>query len=129
MWWYVYAAAQAFAQAPTAPGAPAGGNGGGDALPGPGGCAGGGGLLIWIPLFVVLFFMIIWPRQREEKRRRQLLDSLQKGADVVTIGGICGTIQSMTEEYVVLKLDDDVTVKFLRSAVARVAPPEDKAKK
>ncbi|WP_320178428.1 preprotein translocase subunit YajC [Roseovarius pacificus] len=130
MWWYVHVAAQAFAQnAPTAPVPADGGGGGGGEAPGmPPGCAGGGlgGLLPFILIMIVMMFLLTWPRQREEKKRKALLNALQKGDSVVTIGGVCGTIQGLSEEYAVLKLDDGVTVKFLRSAVARVASAEEK---
>jgi preprotein translocase subunit YajC len=96
----------------------------------PPGCAGGGlgGLLPFILIMIVMMFLLTWPRQREEKKRRAMLNALQRGDSVVTIGGVCGTVQSLSDEYAVLKLDDDVTVKFLRSAVARVASTEEKNK-
>ncbi len=131
-----------YAQAPNAPGgpgdgggdggggngAPAGGNGGETAPLGGCGEGGGGSSLIFLLLiFVVMMFLLSWPRQREEKKRKQMISALQKGDEVVTIGGMVGTIQSLGEEHAVIKLDDDVTVKFLRSAVSRVVSPEDKS--
>ncbi|MFP4500436.1 MAG: preprotein translocase subunit YajC [Candidatus Hydrogenedentota bacterium] len=133
-------AGQVYAQAPNAPGdpadggggngAPAGGNGG--ETPPFGGCGeegGGGGssLIFLLLIFVVMMFLLSWPRQREEKKRKQMISALQKGDEVVTIGGMVGTIQSLGEEHAIIKLDDDVTVKFLRSAVSRVVSPEEKS--
>jgi len=135
VWWHVYAAAQLLAHnAPNAPDAPGGpadpATGGGQPMP-PGGCAGGGweSLLPFILIFAVMWILLLWPKQKQEKERRRMLDNLQKGDEVVTIGGACGTVVSLGESHVVLRLDNNVTVKFLRSAVARVLPAEGEKKR
>ncbi|HNR32897.1 MAG TPA: preprotein translocase subunit YajC [Candidatus Hydrogenedentes bacterium] len=134
MWWYAFTAAQFLAQnAPNAPTAPGGGAepapGGGESLTGPA-CGGGGieTLLPFILIFAVMWLLLLWPKQKQEKERQRMLGALQKGDDVVTIGGVCGTVVSLGESHVVLRIDDNVTVKFLRSAVARVVPAEGEKK-
>lgn len=82
--------------------------------------------------FAIMYFLIIRPNQKREKDRRNLLASLAKGDEVVTSGGLCGTITGLNEKIVTLRVssDPDTKVDFLRSAVNKVMPrSEDKKKK
>jgi len=75
-----------------------------------------------IVMFAVMYFLMIRPNQKRERERRQMLDALTKGDQVVTTGGICGTVVGVTDKSVVLKVSDDPVTKieFVRSAVAQV---------
>lgn len=131
MWGFVYTATQWLAQnAPTAPDGAAPAAPGG-ATPGVGtGAApacGGGGMAGLLPIFLVFGVMMMfmsWSRQKQDKSRQRLLSSVAKGDSVITIGGICGTVESVTENHVVVEVDRDVTMKFLKSAISSVAKPE-----
>ncbi|MGE5554402.1 MAG: preprotein translocase subunit YajC [Betaproteobacteria bacterium] len=80
--------------------------------------------LPFVLMFVVFYFLLIRPQQKQEKERRAMLSALQKGDDVITIGGLKGTIVDFEEkgadQYVVLRAADKVELRFLRSAVSRV---------
>jgi len=84
----------------------------------------GGGLLQMAPLLIVFvaifYFLMIRPQQQRDRERKAMLESLQKGDDIVTTGGICGTIVHLSENHVVLKVDDDVTMKFVKAAIHQV---------
>lgn len=86
--------------------------------------AGAGGIfaLIWpfLLMFAVFYFLLIRPQQKRNKQRNQMLLSLEKGARVVTIGGIHGTIVELTDDTVVLKVNDATKITFDRSAVNSV---------
>ena len=86
-----------------------------------------------LPLFVafiaIMYFLMIRPQQKRDKERRELLGALAKGDGVVTTGGMCGTIVGLSESNVVLRVDDGVTVEFLRSAIAQVVKEGDEGKK
>ncbi len=90
----------------------------------------GGGLGSMLPfiivMFAIMYFLMIRPNQKRERERRQMLDSLVKGDQVVTTGGICGTVIGTSEKSVVLKVSDDPVTKieFVRSAVAQVVRDE-----
>ena len=129
MWGFVHAAMQWLAQnAPTSPDGAAPVTDGG--VPGGAGqppACGGGGLAGLLPIFLVfgvMWLFLMWPRQKQEKERQRMLNSIERGDSVVTIGGVCGTVESLSENHVVLEVDRDVTMKFLRSAIARVVKPE-----
>jgi len=90
----------------------------------------GGGLGSMLPfiivMFAIMYFLMIRPNQKRERERRQMLDSLAKGDQVVTTGGICGTVVGTSDKSVVLKVSDEPIVKmeFVRSAVAQVVREE-----
>ena len=117
MWKSIIAAAKEAAPAPTAPGPVEGA----EQAPA---ATGGGGFGSLLPMFIafiaIMYFLMIRPQQKREKERRQMLASLSKGDKVVTSGGMCGTIVSISENNVVLKVDDNVSLEFLRSAVSQV---------
>jgi preprotein translocase subunit YajC len=80
-------------------------------------------LYTWGPLvlmFVVLYFLLIRPQQKRQKTRTQMLNSLKKGDKVVTIGGLHGTIVDITDDTVVLRVNDVTKLTFDRSAVNSV---------
>jgi preprotein translocase subunit YajC len=86
---------------------------------------GAGGAMSMMPLMAmmvvlvgVMYFLQIRPQQKRDRERNDLLASLAKGDRVVTTGGICGTIVSVNDSHVVLKVDDNCKVEFIRQAVA-----------
>ncbi len=89
--------------------------------------ASGGGesaLLSMLPLilmFVVLYFLMIRPQMKRQKEQRAMIEALQKGDEVVTIGGVLGKIDSIGETYMTLEVAQG-TLQMERAAVARVLP-------
>jgi preprotein translocase subunit YajC len=79
-------------------------------------------LLMMGVFFAIMYFMIIRPQQKRTKEHKQLLDSLSKGDEVVTSGGILGKVSGITENFVELTLADNVTVKVQKQAIASVLP-------
>ncbi len=93
----------------------------------PAGQGGAGGLFdspIWLLLLfgLIFYFLLIRPQGREKKRRQQMLGGLKKNDRVVTIGGIIGTVTSVRDDEVTLKVDESSNTKitFSRSAIQRV---------
>lgn len=75
------------------------------------------------PFFLMgaLFYFLVWrPQRKEQDARKSLLNSLKEGDEVVTIGGICGTIVSLTEKTVLLKVAENTEINFVRNAVSSV---------
>jgi preprotein translocase subunit YajC len=71
---------------------------------------------------VIFYIFFIRPQQKEQKKRRQLLDSVEKGDRVRTIGGIFGKVTNITGDKVTLLIDEknDVKIKILKRAVASI---------
>ncbi|AUW94268.1 MAG: preprotein translocase subunit YajC [Sulfobacillus thermosulfidooxidans] len=75
--------------------------------------------LYWV-FFAVLIGMTIWmfmQQSRNQKNRQKLQNSLQKGDQVVTVGGLIGTVASIDDKVVVLKIADDVKIKVLKTGI------------
>lgn len=83
---------------------------------------GGGGITQFLLLggmFVVLYFFMIRPQQKRAKEAKMLRESLTKGANVVTIGGLHGKIVDVAENSVVVEVDKGTRLTFDRTAIAR----------
>lgn len=80
-------------------------------------------LVSLIPLvlvFVVLYFFLIRPQNKKQKTRNLMLHALKKGDKVITIGGLHGSIVEITDDIIVLKVNDATKLTFDRSAVNSV---------
>ena len=78
-------------------------------------------ILSFLPLilmFVVFYFLLIRPQQKRQKEHANMVKNLAKGDRVVTTGGLIGTIHTLQDDYVVLKVgDQDTKLEVLRSAI------------
>ena len=98
-----------------------------------GGLFGGGAFSALVPLvlmFVVFYFLLIRPQQKKAREQRDMLTALKTGDRILTSGGLYGTIESLNEQIVKLKIADNVRVDIARSAVSGrvVEKVEDKKK-
>jgi len=85
----------------------------------------GGGLqlVFMIALFFgIMYFMIIRPQSKKAKEHANLLDSLSKGDEVVTSGGILGKVVKLGDNFIELKVSDSSSVKIQRHAITSVMP-------
>lgn len=83
-----------------------------------------GNMWIFFVLFIgVMWFLMIRPEQKRKKERLEMLAALAKGDEVITTGGVCGTIVGLNEKTVVLRVSEDppVKIEFVRGAVTRVS--------
>lgn len=95
-----------------------------------GGQAGGaqgviGSLLPLILIFVVFYFLLIRPQQKKAKEHKQMLENVKKGDKVITAGGVYGVIDSVGNNTIVVKIAENVKVKFGKSYIAAVRPSSD----
>lgn len=81
------------------------------------------GFLPILLIFAIFYFLLFLPMQRQKKKQQQMLRELQAGAVVVTSGGIVGTIVSLEEDTIVLRVKpDNVKLQLARSAVSALIP-------
>jgi preprotein translocase subunit YajC len=90
-----------------------------------GGGEGGGasGIMSFAPFILIIgifYFLIIRPQNKKQKETQKMLSALKKGDKVVTIGGIHGTIASVKESTVIVRVDDTIKMEFSRSAISTV---------
>ncbi|MEI8327091.1 MAG: preprotein translocase subunit YajC [Betaproteobacteria bacterium] len=80
------------------------------------------GMLPLVLMFVVLYFVMIRPQMKKQKEHRSMVDSLAKGDEVVTSGGLLGKVTKMGDAYLGVELASGVEVQLQRSAVVQVLP-------
>ena len=85
------------------------------------------GMWILILVMVLVFYMLlIRPQRKRSQEHEEMVTKLERGDEVVTIGGLYGVIKRMTEDEVVLEVDKGVKITFARSAISRrVSQPEE----
>lgn len=79
-------------------------------------------MLPLVLMFVVLYFVMIRPQMKKQKEHRAMIDALAKGDEVVTAGGLLGTVTKLGEAYLGLELATGVEVQLQRSAIVQVLP-------
>ena len=84
-----------------------------------------GGLALPILFFVVLYFLMIAPNQKKQKKWQEMLGQLKSGDRVTTNGGIRGTIVTVKDDVVVLRVQpDNIKLEFVKNAIAAVTTDE-----
>lgn len=79
----------------------------------------------YILIGVVFYFLLFMPMQRQKKRQQQMLSNLKNGDNVITSGGIVGTITAVEGDTIVLRVKpDNLKLQFSRSAVSSLVSPE-----
>ena len=92
----------------------------------PGGAPAGGAqsaMLNIVPLifmFAIFYFLLIRPQQKKAKEHKTLLDSLKKGDQVVTAGGMHGKVTALDDAVVTVEIATGVNVKFNKGHIASV---------
>ena len=84
-----------------------------------------GGLMQFLPLVALLavfYFLILRPQQKRAKEHKTLMEALQKGDEVITIGGILGKVTKVGEENVGVEIADNVVVQVQKAAIQNVLP-------
>lgn len=87
-----------------------------------GGAGGSSGFLAFLPLiimFAILYFLIIRPQQKKQKDQKNMLDSIKQSDKVITVGGIHGTVVSVRDDIISVKIANNVTVEINRTSVSR----------
>jgi len=75
-----------------------------------------------IGLFVLFYVIAIRPQRKRQKEHANMVSALSKGDEVVTTGGILGKITRIEDNFVVVRVADNVELKFQRSYISAVLP-------
>ena len=85
----------------------------------------GGGMSFVIMLvifFLFMYFFILRPQSKRAKEQQKLLNSLAKGDEVVTAGGLLGRISKISEQYVALSVTNNTDILIQKSSIVNVLP-------
>ena len=71
---------------------------------------------------LIFYFLIIRPQSKRAKEHRELITALAKGDEVVTAGGMVGTVSKVEDQFVVCRFGDNVEIRVQKSAVSATLP-------
>lgn len=76
--------------------------------------------LVFLALLIgVFYFLLIRPQKKRVEQHRRLIESVQVGDEIITIGGLLGTVRAIDDEHVQLEIAPGTTVRFTKAAIAR----------
>lgn len=85
----------------------------------------GGDLMQFLPLVALLavfYFLILRPQQKRAKEQKAMIEALQKGDEVATLGGILGKVTKVSDDNVAIEIADNVTIQVQKAAIQNVLP-------
>jgi preprotein translocase subunit YajC len=89
-----------------------------------------GPILTFVAMVAIFYFLVFMPMRRQQKNQKALLKSLQNGQTVQTSGGIIGTIVTVNDDTLILRIKpDNLKIQVARSAVTNVFAGDDQTKK
>jgi preprotein translocase subunit YajC len=77
-------------------------------------------LIMFALIILIFYFMILRPQQKRQKERQKLLESIEKGDKVITVGGMHGTVVGLEEKTVLVQVADTVKLKFEKTAITTI---------
>ena len=88
----------------------------------------GQGITQFIPLiliFVIFYFFLIRPQQKRVKEHKSMVESLKRGDEVITSGGIIGVVERvMEDDRIEVDLGDNIKVQIIRSTITSLLKKE-----
>jgi preprotein translocase subunit YajC len=72
-------------------------------------------------IFLIFYFLLIRPQRKQQKSHDEMVKTLSRGDEVVTIGGIIGRIVHLTDDRITMKTADDTRLEVERSKIGRKA--------
>ena len=80
-----------------------------------------------IGMVAIFYFLLIRPQMKQQKEHREKIESVKKGDQVVTAGGLVGKVVKVDDTYADIELAKDVRVKALKATIGDIIPPGGKA--
>ncbi len=78
-------------------------------------------IIIWILVFFgIFYFLAIRPQRRQKQQHAEMISMLKKGDEVVTIGGMFGTVSAIGDDWVELEVAKRTRVRYLKRAVSSI---------
>ncbi len=81
-----------------------------------------GGFLPIILMFVVLYFLMIRPQQKKQKEQKDMVEALAEGDEIVTSGGLLGTVTKVSENHVSMQMASGAEVFVQKAAIVAQLP-------
>jgi preprotein translocase subunit YajC len=83
-------------------------------------------LILIVALFALLWLLLIRPQRQKQAEQQRLIESVEPGDEILTVGGLYGIVEEIDEEGdLVVEIAEGIQVRIARRAVATVVKPED----
>jgi preprotein translocase subunit YajC len=82
-------------------------------------------VILLLLLFVVFYVLMVRPQRQRQSQHQSMIDNVGAGEDVLTTGGIYGTITHVEGDDLVVEIADGVEVHMTRRGIAAILPPEE----
>ncbi|PSQ80570.1 MAG: preprotein translocase subunit YajC [Bacteroidetes bacterium QS_1_65_9] len=82
-------------------------------------------ILPFVLVIGVFYFLIIRPQRKRESKRQDMIEALEKGDKIVTVGGVHGTIRRVDDDSVLAEVDSNVKLRFDKNSIANAPNKED----
>jgi preprotein translocase subunit YajC len=82
-----------------------------------------GGLMSFVPfiiIFILFYFMLIRPQMKQAKDHKKLISELKKGDEIMLASGLLGTIQKVTDNFLIINISSGTDIKIQRASVQSV---------
>lgn len=76
-------------------------------------------IIMMVLIFVVMYFLMIRPQQKRQKELNKFRNSLEKGAKIITAGGIYGIVKEVKDTTILIEVDSNVTLRLDKSMIMR----------
>jgi len=80
-----------------------------------------------VALFAILYFLMIRPQQKRQKQHAAMIKALKVGDNIITIGGLLGSIVKIKDKTVVVRVADKVHIEVLKNAISQVTEKSEEA--
>lgn len=77
-------------------------------------------LLPFLLIGAAVWFLMIRPQRKRSAERKEMIESLTVGAEIVTIGGIHGEVEALTDDWVDLLVTEDVVIRVTRQSIGSI---------
>lgn len=77
-------------------------------------------IVMWTAIIAIFYFILIRPQKKAQEKHQAMVAGLQKGNEVMTDGGIIGTVIHLKDDRIIIKTGNDTRIEVARGKVARV---------
>jgi len=75
-------------------------------------------------IFVIFYFMLIRPQKKQQQEHKNMLKGLEKNDEIVTTGGIHGTVVNVKDKTAVIRIDENVKMEIDKNSIAFIKRPQ-----
>ena len=79
-------------------------------------------LVMMVIFFAIFYFLLIRPQQKQAKEHKNMIESMSKGDEVVTTGGVLGRINKVGDNFIALEIGKDMEIKVQKNSISAIMP-------